>query len=140
MTARRILSWHRAHARELAIFLSILRLAIGTSWFLAPRRTIAAFWMGPGEANWETVAAVRSLGGRDIAMGAGTLVALQQRKGVRSWLTAGALADLSDAVATVLSFRKFAGARAWMVGYAALQGVFWGLWLGSALENDEDVG
>jgi hypothetical protein len=69
----------------------------------------------------------RMLGGRDIALGLGTVIALDRGKPVRGWLEGAALADAVDLVACVLSResmrpRAFA-ASAGLGGASALLGV-----------------
>ena len=45
----------------------------------------------------------RMLGGRDIALGLGTVIALDRGKPVRGWLEGSVLADAVDCVACVLA-------------------------------------
>lgn len=68
-------------------------------------------WLGREAADRQSVRVLgRALGGRDLAIGAGTLWALGSgRSGSRyaaTWLTAGALADAVDAAATVVAWRS----------------------------------
>lgn len=80
------------------------RLAIGVLLLLFPRRVMRGLW---GESPAVTFL-TRLVGARDAIIGAGTLAALQDGAGgpaVRSWMTYGAAADATDAVATLLAFR-----------------------------------
>src|ERR1700759_44133 len=69
---------------------------------------------------------VRMLGGRDIALGLGTVIALDRGKPVRGWLEGAALADAVDFVACALAREDMApggfaasaglGAASWLLG------------------------
>jgi peptide-methionine (R)-S-oxide reductase len=48
----------------------------------------------------------RMLGARDIALGLGTVIALDRGKPVRGWLEAAALADAADSIASMLGREK----------------------------------
>jgi hypothetical protein len=93
----------------LAIALARARIAIGASAVLAPR--LAARAMG-GRSGVDGVAPVfaRMLGARDIALGLGTVIALDRGKPVRGWLEASALADTADCLASILGREQLARA------------------------------
>ncbi len=62
----------------------------------------------------------RMLGARDIALGLGTVIALDRGKPVRGWLEGSALADTVDCVASVLARRHMsAGAYRGTAGLGA---------------------
>lgn len=88
---------------DLARALSLTRAAIGAFSFLAPRR-MARAWTGHAGDEIATPMAVRGLGARDMALGLGTLLALERNKGARGWLEACALADAGDVIATLSKF------------------------------------
>ncbi len=54
----------------------------------------------------------RSTGARDLAIGIGTLFALQKDAPVRGWLEAGMLADVGDVAAVLLGIRSLPRKRA----------------------------
>ncbi len=110
---------------ELATLLGVARIGVGAAMFLAPRRT-ARLWLGHEGSATVTTMTMRSLGGRDAALGIGLLMALQHDVGVRGWLEAGAMCDAVDGVATLLSYRRLPRVRriaflAACVGGAVLQ-------------------
>jgi hypothetical protein len=87
---------------SIAMSLARCRIAIGIAAANAPR--VATRVMG-GSRRSERVAPLfaRMLGGRDIALGLGTVIALDRGKPVRGWLEGSALADAVDCVACVLA-------------------------------------
>lgn len=66
---------------------------------VAPRASRS--WLGDVVDMREVRVAVRCMGVRDLAIGAGTLRALNRGEPVRLWLTCSAAADLVDATATL---------------------------------------
>jgi hypothetical protein len=96
--------------RELVQIISFIRLGIGVGFFLLPRR-LGRWWTGEEEISATSKMALRSLGGRDVAIALGTLIALENDGNVRVWLEAGALADASDAVSTLTNWGDLPGLR-----------------------------
>jgi hypothetical protein len=90
--------------------ISFIRLGIGVGFFLLPRR-LGRWWTGEEEISATSKMALRSLGGRDVAIALGTLIALENDGNVRVWLEAGALADASDAVSTLTNWGDLPGLR-----------------------------
>jgi hypothetical protein len=85
-----------------ALSLARGRIAFGATALLAPR--LAARVMGAGPTPRGTMPLLaRMLGGRDIALGLGTVIALDRGKPVRGWLEGSALADAVDCVAALLA-------------------------------------
>lgn len=78
------------------------RVAIGLALFVAPRQA-ARRWIGDEVDHAGTRMAMRGLGARDVAIGAGLLAAIEHGRGARHWLEAGAVADLGDAAAVVIA-------------------------------------
>jgi hypothetical protein len=74
------------------------RIGFGLALVLAPG-TVTAGWLGEDSARAGTQVATRGLGARDIALGAGALVA--PRAQLRPWMAAAILADAADLVSTV---------------------------------------
>jgi hypothetical protein len=89
--------------RELVQIISIVRLGIGVGFFFFPSK-LGRLWSGERESSTTSRMALRSLGGRDVALAIGTLVALENNGNVRGWLEAGALADASDAVSVLTNW------------------------------------
>jgi hypothetical protein len=89
--------------------LAVARVAVGIAFVGAPRLAVRA-WSG-AEAGPALRMAARALGARDLALGVGVLRALREDAPLADWLAAGALADASDALGTVLSFRSLPRAR-----------------------------
>lgn len=91
-------------ARVVAFGLSGARVLIGIGALAFPALP-ATPWVGHEEASRPAVRLfARTLGGRDLALGLGALLALRERAPARSWIGAGALADLGDTAATLLAF------------------------------------
>ena len=99
-------------AKATAKAIALGRIALGASYSLAPGLALR-LWPAQG-AHTEPAARflARSTGVRDLAIGIGTLFALQKDAPVRGWLEAGMLADAGDAVACLLGFRTLPRRRA----------------------------
>lgn len=87
--------------------LGLGRIVIGSALALAPRRTGRA-WLGDIATQPGAAVAVRSLGARDIAIGAGLVRALDTGADTRPWLLASAAADAADAIGTLLAWKHLA--------------------------------
>lgn len=99
---------------QLARGLGWLRLLVGLALFLMPRLATRT-WTGDETDDASTALAVRGMGMRDVAIGAGLLTAMERGTPVRGWLEAGAMADAGDALGTLFSWR----------GLGKPRGVFW---------------
>jgi hypothetical protein len=86
----------------LAISLARCRIAIGAAAVLAPRQAARAMG-GPQAAEGIAPAFARMIGARDVALGLGTVIALDRGKPVRGWLEGSALSDTVDFAACVLA-------------------------------------
>jgi hypothetical protein len=76
----------------------------------------------------------RMVGGRDLALGLGTVIALDRGKPVRGWLEASALADTVDCVACVLARDDMApSAFAGAAGFGAASAIL-GIYLSRRLD------
>jgi len=96
--------------RQLVRALAAGRVAVGTALTVAPGVT-GRTWIGPTARDRKVKVMIRAMGGRDLAMGLGTLQALDRGHDVRSWVALSALCDAIDATATVLALRRL-GPRA----------------------------
>ena len=79
---------------------SALRIAYAVALLAAPGRT-ARSWLGAAPATPGGEVAVRGLGARDLAISAGALAAATSGGQTRWWLTACAVSDGADLVATL---------------------------------------
>lgn len=79
------------------------RAAFGVAMLLAPRM-VGRSWVGEAADGPGGKTLVRAVAVRDLALGAGMLVALQRERPVRGWIEAGVVADLGDTAATLLAF------------------------------------
>lgn len=119
--------------KDLARALSLARIGIGAFAFLAPRK-LARSWTGHEGDMVAAPMAMRGLGIRDIALGLGTLLALDRGKGAQGWLEACALADAGDVVSTLANF----GELPWFKRMSALATASTGAFLGVALAEAID--
>lgn len=89
--------------RAIAIGLSASRAAFGAAMVVAPER-IGRAWIGRPGGDEPAAVLARSIGARDVAIGAGgALALLAGSEGARWWLLAQAGADLGDFVGTMLA-------------------------------------
>lgn len=102
------------------------RIAIGIAAMVSPR--LAARALG-GRRDPQGIAPLlaRMLGARDVALGLGTVIALDRGKPVRGWLEGAALADSVDCAACLLAReempRSVCGIAAGLGGASALVGL-----------------
>ncbi|MHA6799395.1 hypothetical protein [Bounagaea algeriensis] len=93
----------RRAARWAAAALSAGRVALGCAALVRPSLP-ATVWVGSGGAATVPVQVLgRALGGRDLALGVGSLHALRREdtSAAAVWLAASAVADAADVAATV---------------------------------------
>lgn len=82
------------------------RAALGAALLVAPSLT-ARGWVGEQASSGSGKVALRALGIRDVAIGYGTVHAIDSGDpNLRQWVTLAGLCDLADATATVLAFRR----------------------------------
>lgn len=98
---------------DLVRALSLGRVVVGAAAFLAPRR-FARAWTGERTETAVSSIAMRSLGARDVAIGLGTLFALERGAPVKHWIQAQVVADGSDALGTLANFRDLPPLRRWL--------------------------
>jgi hypothetical protein len=88
-----------------ALFVARGRIAFGAAAVAAPR--LAARIMGAGRTPTGTTPVLaRMLGGRDVALGLGTVIAVDRGKPVRGWLEGSALVDAVDCLACLLARKE----------------------------------
>jgi hypothetical protein len=91
--------------RQIVRMLACMRIAIGATLVLAPRRG-GDLWIGKESRNTGAKLAIRSAGVRDLALGLGSYQALAEGTPVRPWVLACMVSDATDCVATTLALRK----------------------------------
>ncbi|MEA2715843.1 MAG: hypothetical protein QOI99_160 [Actinomycetota bacterium] len=107
--------------RTVAKAIAAGRIGLGTVFTLTPGLALRA-WPGDGSHDHAVSRFLaRSTGGRDLAIGIGTLLAMRKDAPVRGWLEAGMLADAVDAVAILGVARTVPKGRA-LVAFAAAAG------------------
>src|SRR3954465_4979908 len=90
------------NSEALARQLAVGRIALGAGLVLAPGLA-ARSWIGADSGTPGARALARGFGMRDVAIGAGALVALQAGRPARDWMLAGAAADAADVAATPIA-------------------------------------
>jgi hypothetical protein len=96
----------RAPSRKLAQAVALGRIGIGTFAVLAPGPATRP-WIGPVANRSDVQLLARVTGGRDLALGIGSLVALgNETSDARAWVLASGGADLVDMVATLAYFSR----------------------------------
>jgi hypothetical protein len=91
------------------------RIAIGLTAVAAPV-VVAAPWVGESARHPAVGLFARTLGGRDLALGCGTLRALgRSDQEARAWVALAGMADAGDAVATVVAFAYLPRRLRWLV-------------------------
>lgn len=120
--------------KDMARVLSFGRIAIGLGAVLAPRR-FGKGWTGEEhEDDALSSMAVRGLGARDVALGVGTLLALESGGPVKGWVEAQALADASDTVSTLLNFGRLPKLRALVMLASAGGACYYGVKIAAELD------
>lgn len=101
-------------ARRTCLAVAAARAALGVVALAAPA-LVARPWVGeaPGPLGQQVLG--RALGGRDLALGLGALLAGRQGGALRNWGEAGAFADAIDAAITVVAFRRLPAKGRWAV-------------------------
>lgn len=85
---------------KLTTLLAAGRIAAGAALIASPDR-LAARWLGDDVARPAPQLAIRALGARDIALGAGTLATLGDGAQLRRWIAASAACDFADAMSAL---------------------------------------
>ncbi|MBL8775087.1 MAG: hypothetical protein JNK12_04115 [Acidimicrobiales bacterium] len=93
--------------RQLVRSLAVGRVAVGAALVLVPSLA-ARGWAGDEASRPATKVFLRALGIRDLALGVGTLRALERGEDPVPWARYGAAADGVDAAATLAGFRALA--------------------------------
>ncbi|MFP5320152.1 MAG: hypothetical protein ACLGI2_17890 [Acidimicrobiia bacterium] len=102
--------------------LAIGRIVLGAGFLVAPGPSLQT-WVGKKGDTPASRLLVRMVGGRDVALGVGTLLAVRHGAPVRGWLEAGALSDGTDFVASLLASRHLPKGRVLGAGLSAVGAV-----------------
>lgn len=87
--------------RTLVAGIALGRLILGAALLAAPRKVVGPGWVGSEADRPATGVLLRAVGARDIALAAGTLVALKDGSSLTPWVIGGALADGADFASTL---------------------------------------
>jgi hypothetical protein len=112
----------RDAARRLALLNGLARSALGVVALTAPSLPLTP-WIGAEASDPAPRLLARALGGRDLAIGVGTLLALHRGAPVAGWVEAAGLADAGDVAATLGRFAHLPRLGRWTVLLAAAGGV-----------------
>ena len=93
----------RVSPTRLARALGLARIAFGLGLIARPVQLTTA-WLGEDATRPGTQVAVRGLGARDLALGAGVVLAGERDR--KRWLVAGILGDAADLGATIAAGRS----------------------------------
>ncbi|MEA2435284.1 MAG: hypothetical protein QOG54_2741 [Actinomycetota bacterium] len=120
--------------RDTARLLGLARLVLGAGLYLAPRQ-VTRMWTGSEDADFPVDLVARGMGARDIALGVGTLIALESGANPRGWLEAGALADAGDAIGTLAAWGDLPGLRRLLLLASEVGAALLGAQLAAALDD-----
>jgi hypothetical protein len=96
-----------------------VRVVLGVSALVSP--LAARPWVGPSVREPAGAVLGRAAGARDLALGAGALLAARQGgRAERTWVAAGAFCDLVDAATTIAHRRRLPAAGRVLVSGAAV--------------------
>jgi hypothetical protein len=117
--------------RDIAKYYAAGRVGIGLILFVFPGRSLRGMLGGSEHVTPGAKLLARLVGARDAILGAGTLAALQDGEdaSLRPWMTYGAVADASDAVAFVLAYRHLPKRKRFLMVTTALGGASTGGYL-----------
>ena len=110
--------------RRGAVAVAVGRVGLGVVALTRPS-VVARPWVGPTGDSQAGRVLGRALGGRDLALGLGTLAALQRSAGpgtdqpVMSWVGLSGLADGFDLLITVGSWRTLPARERWLIALAS---------------------
>lgn len=113
---------------------AIGRIGIGATALVAPGVVLKRFFGKGYDSSPATRALARFTGGRDVALGLGTLLALSHGSPVRGWIEAGMVADAGDLFGTLLAAKHLPKVSAVGTCFAAAGGIAYARRLVSQLE------
>jgi hypothetical protein len=98
--------------RELVLWHARGRQLVGAAFVLAPGLAGSA-WIGSDARRRPVKVLARAFGVRDLAIGLGTVIALDRGTPVRGWIEAGVLSDAIDTAASLLAGSSIPPAIRW---------------------------
>ena len=98
--------------REAALLHARGRMALGAAFVLLPGVAGRA-WIASDAARRPVKVLARAFGARDLAIGLGTVIALDRGTPVRGWIEAGVLSDAIDTCASLLAGGSIPPAIRW---------------------------
>ena len=114
-------------ARQLAMAIGLSRMAIGAGILFATRTALPKMGFGSTDASGEALAKLG--GGRDLALGAMTLAARDDRQALRTAILVSGACDAADAVSLGISARhpetRQAGIGGILAGSGAAAACLW---------------
>ena len=119
--------------RDIAIAIARARIALGAAALLVPGLAGRMMFGRDGSRTGTRVLA-RMIGGRDMALGLGVVIALDRGAPVRGWLEAGALADGVDLTSCMLARDELPEATFLSVVATAGAAALAGIWLSRRLD------
>jgi hypothetical protein len=99
-------------AREVALWHARGRQLVGAAFVLLPGLAGSA-WIGSDARRRPVKVLARAFGVRDLAIGLGTVIALDRGTPVRGWIEAGVLSDAIDTAASLLAGSSIPPAIRW---------------------------
>lgn len=100
-------------SHSLARLVAVGRIGIGCTALAAPT-LMTRPWIGEAAGAADARLLARTMGGRDLALGLGTLRALQMDDSeARPWVALAGMADAVDATVTLLAFRRLPRVTRW---------------------------
>ncbi len=128
------LDLNRDRARQLASLIASARVLLGVIALTAPQAALS-LWVGDLAEDKRAHLLGRVLGGRDLALGLGALLAIRRDKEARGWLEAGALADAGDTLCTLIAFKACPRTGRWAVVGASITAMAAGGWAAPAVDS-----
>lgn len=89
--------------RRLALGLALARVGLGAVATVSPE-VVARPWVGDEAQTTGSRVLARALGGRDVALGLGALLAARRGTAIGPWVAMAALADIVDTSVTAATF------------------------------------
>ncbi len=96
---------------QLVRAIAVGRVTVGAGLIALPG-VAGRQWIGDAASDRRTKVMIRAFGVRDLALGVGTLQALDTGQPARSWVVLSAVSDVVDLAATALALRALGARRA----------------------------
>jgi hypothetical protein len=127
-----------ARHRQLAYLVAWGRVGLGVTAAVAPN-LVARPWIGEAADSNGARLLARAMGGRDLALGLGTLRGLAQSDQTgRPWVALSGLADGIDALVTLMAFRSLPRRSRWGIAALTIGAAAVSVRAASALDSEPD--